>query len=119
MEVGIYDINKARDIARGQSLDLVEISPKADPPVCKIIDYSKFKYEQKKMNYLIMLQRWKFRKEFTETVRYWQYLIQEQVNPGHGQRGRFRQYQDEEKKLITKYISPEQIYLVEKQLETE
>lgn len=30
------------------SLDLVEISPKADPPVCKIIDYSKFKYEQKK-----------------------------------------------------------------------
>ena len=31
-----------------QNLDLVEISPKADPPVCKIIDYSKFKYEQKK-----------------------------------------------------------------------
>jgi translation initiation factor IF-3 len=31
-----------------QGLDLVEISPKADPPVCKIIDYSKFKYEQKK-----------------------------------------------------------------------
>jgi translation initiation factor IF-3 len=29
-------------------LDLVEISPKADPPVCKIVDYSKFKYEQKK-----------------------------------------------------------------------
>lgn len=35
-------------MARAQSLDLVEISPKADPPVCKIIDYSKFKYEQKK-----------------------------------------------------------------------
>lgn len=35
-------------MAREQSLDLVEISPKADPPVCKIIDYSKFKYEQKK-----------------------------------------------------------------------
>ena len=31
-----------------EGLDLVEISPKADPPVCKIIDYSKFKYEQKK-----------------------------------------------------------------------
>jgi len=29
-------------------LDLVEISPNADPPVCKVIDYSKFKYEQKK-----------------------------------------------------------------------
>ncbi len=35
-------------MARDQGLDLVEISPKADPPVCKIIDYSKFKYEQKK-----------------------------------------------------------------------
>ena len=35
-------------MAKAESLDLVEISPKADPPVCKIIDYSKFKYEQKK-----------------------------------------------------------------------
>ncbi len=48
MQVGIYDINKAISMAEDQSLDLVEISPKADPPVCKIIDYSKFKYEQKK-----------------------------------------------------------------------
>ena len=35
-------------MAKEQGLDLVEISPKADPPVCKVIDYSKFKYEQKK-----------------------------------------------------------------------
>ncbi len=35
-------------MAEDQGLDLVEISPNADPPVCKIIDYSKFKYEQKK-----------------------------------------------------------------------
>jgi len=35
-------------MAKELSLDLVEISPKAAPPVCKIIDYSKFKYEQKK-----------------------------------------------------------------------
>jgi translation initiation factor IF-3 len=48
VEVGIYDIHKARKLAEEQSLDLVEISPKADPPVCKIVDYSKFKYEQKK-----------------------------------------------------------------------
>ena len=48
VEVGIYDIQQAIEMAEGQSLDLVEISPKADPPVCKIIDYSKFKYEQKK-----------------------------------------------------------------------
>ena len=44
----IHDIDSARKMAREQNLDLVEISPKADPPVCKIIDYSKFKYEQKK-----------------------------------------------------------------------
>jgi translation initiation factor IF-3 len=35
-------------MAEEQSLDLVEISPSADPPVCKIIDYKKFLYEQKK-----------------------------------------------------------------------
>ena len=35
-------------MAKEEGLDLVEISPKAEPPVCKIIDYSKFKYEQKK-----------------------------------------------------------------------
>ena len=36
------------EIAKQQELDLVEISPNADPPVCKVMDYSKFKYEQKK-----------------------------------------------------------------------
>ena len=35
-------------MADDQGLDLVEISPKANPPVCKVVDYSKFKYEQKK-----------------------------------------------------------------------
>ncbi|MCA6074600.1 translation initiation factor IF-3 [Fulvivirga sedimenti] len=46
--VDVYPINRALQMAKEQNLDLVEISPKADPPVCKIIDYSKFKYEQKK-----------------------------------------------------------------------
>jgi len=48
VEVGVYSVSQAIKIAQEQSLDLVEISPKADPPVCKVIDYSKFKYEQKK-----------------------------------------------------------------------
>ena len=39
---------KAIQLAEENDLDLVEISPNADPPVCKIIDYAKFKYEQKK-----------------------------------------------------------------------
>ena len=48
VKVDIYPLDKALEMARAQSLDLVEISPKADPPVCKIVDYSKFKYDQKK-----------------------------------------------------------------------
>lgn len=48
VEIGVYPIRKALDLAREQELDLVEISPKAVPPVCKIIDYKKFLYEQKK-----------------------------------------------------------------------
>jgi len=48
IEVGVYPLAKARELAREQELDLVEISPKAKPPVCKIIDYKKFLYEQKK-----------------------------------------------------------------------
>lgn len=48
VEQGIFDIDKARAIAKAQNLDLVEISPNAVPPVCRVVDYSKFKYEQKK-----------------------------------------------------------------------
>lgn len=79
----------------------------------------KVQYEEKKIDYLIMLQRWKFRKEFTQVIRFWQYLIQEQLNPGQGQRGYFRNYRDEEKKLIIKYISPDQLNMIEHQLATE
>jgi translation initiation factor IF-3 len=46
--VGIYSIQDALRMAQEQQLDLVEISPQADPPVCKIIDYNKFLYEKKK-----------------------------------------------------------------------
>ncbi len=46
--IGVYNIYTAIKMADEQGLDLVEISPKADPPVCKVVDYSKFKYDQKK-----------------------------------------------------------------------
>lgn len=48
VEQGIYPIQEARRMAQEQGLDLVEISPNADPPVCKILDYQKFLYQQKK-----------------------------------------------------------------------
>lgn len=47
-EQGIYPLSEAIRMAEKLELDLVEISPNADPPVCKIIDYQKFIYQQKK-----------------------------------------------------------------------
>jgi translation initiation factor IF-3 len=53
VKVGIYPIEEAIKIAALQGLDLVEISPSDGLPVCKVIDYSKFKYEQKKKQKVI------------------------------------------------------------------
>ncbi len=48
IEVGVYTLSQALQIANDQDLDLVEISPNAEPPVCRVVDYKKFLYEQKK-----------------------------------------------------------------------
>ncbi|MCM1368816.1 MAG: translation initiation factor IF-3 [Candidatus Amulumruptor caecigallinarius] len=48
VEQGIYPIQQALKIAEQQELDLVEISPNAEPPVCRVLDYQKFLYQQKK-----------------------------------------------------------------------
>ena len=45
--MGIYPTQQARRIAEDQGLDLVEIAPNAQPPVCRIMDYGKFKYNEK------------------------------------------------------------------------
>lgn len=46
--LGVVPTDEARRIARERGFDLVEVSPDAAPPVCKLLDYGKFKYEQKK-----------------------------------------------------------------------
>jgi translation initiation factor IF-3 len=46
--IGVYPTQEALKIAQQQEMDLVEISPNADPPVCKVIDYKKFLYEKKR-----------------------------------------------------------------------
>lgn len=48
IESQVYPTSHALKLAKGKELDLVEISPNANPPVCRIIDYSKFLYQQKK-----------------------------------------------------------------------
>lgn len=46
--IGIVSLNEALQASLDAGLDLVEISPQAEPPVCKILDYGKFKYEEQK-----------------------------------------------------------------------
>lgn len=48
IEVGVYPLKQALSISEELGLDLVEISPNAEPSVCKVMDYKKFVYEQKK-----------------------------------------------------------------------
>ena len=49
--VGVVETEKALQMSKEAGLDLVEVSPNADPPVCKILDYGKYKYqEQKRIN---------------------------------------------------------------------
>lgn len=48
IEPGVYPIDEALRMAQDQGFDLVEISPNADPPVCKIVEYSKYLYNLKK-----------------------------------------------------------------------
>jgi translation initiation factor IF-3 len=50
-QLGIFPLAEALNIAREASRDLVEVSPNASPPVCRIMDYGKFKYEQSKKTY--------------------------------------------------------------------
>jgi translation initiation factor IF-3 len=47
-QLGVVPIQRALDLANQYELDLVEVAPTAVPPVCRIIDYSKFKYDQEK-----------------------------------------------------------------------
>ncbi|OGX19336.1 MAG: translation initiation factor IF-3 [Omnitrophica WOR_2 bacterium RBG_13_44_8] len=47
-QLGVVPIQKALEIASQNELDLVEVAPQANPPVCRIIDFSKFKYDQEK-----------------------------------------------------------------------
>ena len=47
-QLGVVSIQKALEIANQNELDLVEVAPQANPPVCRVMDFSKFKYDQEK-----------------------------------------------------------------------
>jgi translation initiation factor IF-3 len=67
-QLGIMEVHAARQIAEERGLDLVEVAPTARPPVCKIMDYGKYKYEQakrdkeaKKKQHQVTVKEMKFR----------------------------------------------------------
>lgn len=47
-QIGVVPLEEAKKVAEEASLDLVEISPQAEPPVCKVMDYGKFRFEEQK-----------------------------------------------------------------------
>jgi translation initiation factor IF-3 len=47
-QLGIVPVNEALGVARDEGLDLVEVAPNSDPPVCRVMDYGKFKYQASK-----------------------------------------------------------------------
>ena len=70
---GIVNIREALDMAERAGLDLVEISPNAEPPVCKILDFGKFKYDAKKRAHearkkqkIIILKEMKFKPNISQ-----------------------------------------------------
>jgi translation initiation factor IF-3 len=50
-QVGILALHEALDLAAGKGLDLVEVSPNAEPPVCRVMDYGKYVFEQNKKSH--------------------------------------------------------------------
>src|SRR5881398_823544 len=65
-QVGVVPIQQAQDLAREKDLDLVEISPTANPPVCKIMDYGKYVFKQKKKQKVIVVKEVQFRPRIDE-----------------------------------------------------
>jgi len=67
-QIGVVSVEEGLAMAREQGFDLVEVAPKASPPVCRIMDYGKYKYEQskrakeaKKHQHIILVKEMKFR----------------------------------------------------------
>lgn len=72
-QIGILPINEARQRAKDHGLDLVEVSPNSKPPVCRIMDYGKYQYEQskkaklaKKKQHVVQLKEMRYRPKIDE-----------------------------------------------------
>jgi translation initiation factor IF-3 len=66
-QAGVLSTIKALEMAKKSGLDLVEVSPNADPPVCKVMDFGKYRYEQKKQ---LSDQKKRQKKTTDKTIKY-------------------------------------------------
>ncbi len=115
---GLYDIEDALALARQRELDLVEIAPEAKPPVCKIIDYGKYRYElqkkekeQRKKSQTISLKEIRFRPhtdthDFDFKTKHARGFLQEgnKVKAWVQFRGRDIIYQDQGMDLLKRFL---------------
>jgi translation initiation factor IF-3 len=117
-QLGILPIAEALEKSRGYNLDLVEVAPNADPPVCKVMDYGKFRYQQQKRSHeakkkqtVIHVKEVKIRPKIDEHD--YQFKLQHVkrfLNDGNkakisvGFRGREIVHKDIGKKLLERFI---------------
>lgn len=73
--------------------------------------------EEEKIEDLISFERHKWIKDIKNVISYWKFLIKEQTDPGQGKQGKFRKYSEDEIKKMARYINPNQLGAIEKQLE--
>lgn len=118
-QLGVMETRKALELASSKGLDLVEVAATSMPPVCKILDYGKFKYEQKKKEKqakknqtIILLKEVKFRpRTDTHDIEYKVKNIVKFLEEGNKVkisvrfRGREMAYQDQGRKLVQTIIS--------------
>lgn len=133
-QVGIIDTAKALEMAQEQGLDLVEVASSAAPPVCKIMDYGKYKYKQskkekdtKKKQHVVNLKEIRFRPKIEEhdfsfkTSHARKFLEKgNKVKATVLFRGREMAYQDNAKKILVRMAEElEDISKIEKEPEME
>lgn len=116
--LGIVPLKEAMDVATSKNLDLVKIAPKANPPVCKVLDYGKFLFEQSKkekenrknQKTIVVKEVWMKPKieenDFNTKAKHAQRFLQDgnKVKVGIRFRGREMQYTAIGKKLLERFI---------------
>ncbi len=132
-QLGVVVLKRALDLAREHNLDLVEVAPEAKPPVCRIMDYSKYKYDQEKKERRIKktqkvshlkqvrvkphIEEHDYQVKLKQVVSFLEKRDKVKINVFF--RGREMAFKDHGEKLLRKFIEDTQAYgQVEKEINT-